>query len=211
MSRAEAYAALGPRGAFAAPDIADDAPYVDSPSGAWSPTPRTSVSGYPDAHRLGVTPVRDFKPSPTDPPEIFYNARDRDTAARHSVETVDADGWTEHKGGSGKPYARNAEANRPPETRPTMAMAPRSYFFTRPMGPKFSRDFNGEHFSMADHRREYEILGMAPVRSSRNTFRLEPKPWDTNIVDMPTESTIPNGKVIAVEVPPATGNRSYRL
>jgi hypothetical protein len=41
---------------------------------------------------------------------------------------------------------------------------------------------------MADHRREYPILGMAPVNSRRNTYRVEPTPWDINIVDKVDET-----------------------
>jgi hypothetical protein len=131
---------------------------------------------------------------------------------RHSVETVDADGWTEAKNGSGKPVAVHPESIRPAESRPTMQMAPSSYHFTRPFDQHAARTFNGLHFSMADHRRTYDILGMEPVRSRRNTYRIEPPNWDTNITDAPPPMAPPSGRPVqAVEIPQPFEARSYRL
>jgi hypothetical protein len=64
---------------------------------------------------------------------------------------------------------------------------------------------------MADHRRNYEILGMAPARSRRNTYRMEPAPWDLDVVDMPsTDAYNPvDARIRSVELP--QNPRSMRL
>jgi len=64
---------------------------------------------------------------------------------------------------------------------------------------------------MADHRRNYEIGGMQPATSRRNTFRIEPTPWDTDIVDMPPNvaPVAAQARIQSVEV--AYGTRNFRL
>src|SRR3546814_10876093 len=74
-------------------------------------------------------------------------------------------------------------------------MSPRSYTFTRPFDSLnrnyanvsigSARQLNGQHFSMADHRREYPILGIKPNHLRRNTYRLDPSPWDADLIDVP--------------------------
>lgn len=109
--------------------------------------------------------------------------------------------------------------NPPATTRPTQTSSPSNYRFMRPFD-QFNRPFedmvagtarhlNGEHFSMADHRRDYEILGMAPARTTRNTYRLEPTPWDENLVDQPPAYSQTDMRIETVDVP--TANKSYRL
>lgn len=44
----------------------------------------------------------------------------------------------------------------------------------------------GAHFSMADHRRNYPVLGMEPIRERRNTYRVDPPPRDVTIQDRPS-------------------------
>ena len=193
----------GPFPEYAVPSEFEDAPYADTIG--WAPG--ISV----DRARLGE-PRPDFRPTPNKPPGRWWQ-RNSDTIARHSVEEQDADGWEENKGGSGKPTAPDPRRNPPPETRLTQAMAPRTYSFFRPWDNTSARLLNGTHFSMADHRREYEILGMAPVRNARNTYRIEPTPWDANMVDTPVDvepSGPRNGRVAAVNLPPSQ-NRSGRL
>lgn len=209
-TRDEAFDALGPRHEFTATEQA--APYTTSPSGAWSPGTPDAFSAGNDAHRLGRSIVHDMRPSPTEAPEVYYDRLDADDKARHAVEYQDADGWTEAKNGSGKRAAVHPESIRPAEHRPTMQMAPTTYTFTRPFDQHAARTFNGLHFSMADHRRNYDILGMEPVRSRRNTYRIEPPNWDTNITDVPPEMPPPPGRPIqAIEIPQPFEARSYRL
>lgn len=195
---------------FAAPRFNEDAPVEDSPIGAWAPRLREEIGSTPDPQRLRHMARQDFRPSDGEPSERFHKRLDRDDAERHAVEFQDADGFEIAKVGSGKPAAPNPRATPPPETRPTSRLSPRSYVFTRPMfgGP---RGLNGEHFSMADHRRKYDILGMQPVRSTRNTFRADPMPYDTDMVDKPdTDTSRPVVQVPVIEVP-LTTPRSFRL
>jgi hypothetical protein len=199
-------------GAYAVPSLEAGAPYLDNPAGGWAPSRI--------AYRTDPT-VIDERADPA-APRRWWQRKDADEKARHSVEDLDADGWKEQKGvlPGDRRWADNPRRNPPPEDRPTMQMAPRSYSFTRPFDQLnrvypdvtvgTTRQFNGMHFSMADHRRDYPILGMAPRTSSRNTYRLMPAPWDANIVDLPPDYGGPaNARVRSVEVP--ASSRSYRL
>lgn len=47
----------------------------------------------------------------------------------------------------------------------------------------------GNHFSMADHRRNYPVFGMSPEAPSRNTYRTQPPPRDVTIQDRPVPIT----------------------
>ncbi len=201
---------------YAVPDLDEDAPYNDE--FGWSPSLRLSSEGIPDDARLGTRPLRDFYPDGGRSPEQFYGSRDADEKKRESVTDQDANGWNELKGiGSERRFAPNPREIPPPENRVTQQMAPRSYFFWRPFGhglPKAGtpRNFNGQHFSMADHRRNYEIGGMAPASSRRNTYRIEPTPWDSDIVDVPPDVSpeyVPQARIQGVEV--SYGSRNWRL
>lgn len=196
---------------YGVPSLEEGAPYVDYPG--WAPELRTSTTEVPSAQRLGTIGRYDYRPDPTKPPqEGYWQRRAADTTKRHSVEKVDANGWDESKGiaPEDQRWAYNPRLHPPAESRVTQKMAPRGYSFTRPYdGPP--RTFNGMHFSMADHRRTYPILGMAPIRSRRNTYRLEPPPWDIDVVDMPpdVEPDVPQARIESVEVP--YGSRAWRL
>lgn len=52
-----------------------------------------------------------------------------------------------------------------------------------------ARYLNGEHYSMAKHGSlnpfEGQTNGMAPVQTRRNTYRLDPSPWDEGLTDSP--------------------------
>jgi hypothetical protein len=202
-----------PNNAYAAPGPGTDAPYNDE--FGWGPSPRISVGSTPDAMRVQSFPVRTVRPDDNDAPGVFYRPLDADTKQRHSVEDVDADGWTEQK--SRYVIGPDPRWNPPSETRITEQLAPRSYSFTRPFdqGGKGTgaRQLNGIHMSMADHRREYEILGIRPWSQHRNTYRVDPAPWDADMYDVPPAETIGNavpGRIQAVELP-YDGNRSFRL
>ena len=202
-----------PDSAYAAPDIHRDAPYNDE--FGWGPRTRISVENTPDAMREFAAPVRDFRVNPQNP-SAFYTQRDADEKQRESITEQDANGWKEQK--DRYKIGPDPRWNPPAETRVTESLAPRSYSFTRPFdqGTKGNgaRQLNGQHFSMADHRREYPILGMRPWNQHRNTYRVDPAPWDADMYDVPPESTmgaVTNGRIQAVDVPGDAGNRSYRL
>lgn len=190
-----------------------DAPYNDE--FGWAPRPRISVDDTPDAMRVGGFPTRTMRPKADEAPGVYYRPLDADEKARHSVESQDADGWSELKGQY--KIGPDPRWNPPAETRVTERMSPSSYSFTRPFdqGAKGNgaRTLNGMHFSMADHRREYDILGMRPWGMHRNTYRVDPTPWDADMYDVPPPSTTANvtqGRIQAIDVPDSA-NRAYRL
>lgn len=201
--------------AYAVPSLESGSPYNDEQG--WSiPDLRPSSVEYPSAQRLMVIPRHDYRPDPIRPPDElggFWERMDRDEEQRHTVETVDADGWAETKGilSSDRRWAPNPRSTPPGEVRLTEQMSASSYRFERPFDQHSARTFNGNHFSMADHRRSYMVneFGMKPVSSARNTYRLEPTPWDINVVDMPPASpNIPYARTTGQDIPPS---RSYRL
>lgn len=202
-----------PNNAFAAPGPGNDSAYIDS--FGWSPSPRISVNGTPDAMRLQNFPVRTVRPEGDDAPDTYYGPIDADDKKRHAVENQDADGWQTDR--DRYRIGPDPRWNPPVETRVTSGMSPRSYAFWRPwdQGTKGNgaRQFNGTHFSMADHRREYDILGIRPWSAHRNTYRVDPTPWDADQYDIPDSETVGTayqGRVQAVELP-NPDNRSYRL
>lgn len=202
--------AVPQHGEYGVPSLEAGSPYSGF---GWAGGLRTSPSTVetPSAQRLRTIEPDTFYPQPNKVGE-FYGRRDADDKSRHSVEKIDADGWTEAKGvmPNDRRWADNPRITPQPETRNTQQMAPTTYNFTRPFDQGYARTFNGTHFSMADHRRNYEVMGMAPVTSRRNTFRQEPVPWDTDIVDMPAnaEPELPYARYSTPEVPL---NRNWRL
>jgi len=200
--------------AYAVPDITEDAPYIDE--FGWSSHLRLSAQETPDDARLGQRPLHEFYPDTRDP-ERFYRDRDADDAKRHSVEDIDANGWEEGRGVTpgDRRWADNPRRNPPPDNRVTQIMAPRSYSYVRPfmtgLPKEGARDLNQGHFSMADHRRTYPIADMAPVKTARNTYRIDPTPWDVDLVDVPPAQTpyVPQGRIQSVEV--SSPSRTWRL
>jgi hypothetical protein len=203
--------ALGPNSRYAAPSLESGSPYNDE--FGWGPKLLSDgIWGTPDAQRLQTFPRRDFYPVDQ---ESFYEQRDADEARRHSVEDQDANGWDEKKGPL-KSWARNPRETPPPETRITEKLSPRSYSFLRPFDQLQKglgeRRLNGIHFSMADHRRNYEVTTNFEVRTSRNTYRIDPTPWDTDMADIPPryEPDTPQFRIQTVDLPPSS-SRSWRL
>lgn len=93
-------------------------------------------------------------------------------------------------------------------TRPSATRNPAYRTFQRPWHiPRNIKDALGEdatqHFSMADHKRRYEIFGMVPRGSvGVNTYRAQPKPWDENLFYPPQAGQLHSG---------IAGNRAHRL
>jgi hypothetical protein len=203
-----------PDSAYAAPDVHSDAPYTDT--FGWGPRIGIAVQNTPDAMREFAAPVRDTRPPGNQSPIPYYSTLDADEKSRESVTDQDANGWDEKK--ARYRIGPDPRWNPPAETRVTERMAPRSYSFVRPFdqGSKGNgaRQLNGQHFSMADHRRNYEILGMKPWSQARNTYRVDPAPWDAEMYDVPPESTmgaVTNARIQAVDIPYDNGSRSFRL
>ncbi len=208
-----------PNSAYAAPGLNTDAPYNDE--FGWGPQLKIGQRSTPDAQREQRAKGEWFYPrGHEEEPGPFYESRDADDAARHRVENQDADGFTIQK--NWKPVNRNnPRETPPPEMRPTSNMSPRSYTFLRPFD-QFNRNYanvnigsarqlNGQHLSMADHRREYPILGIKPNHNRRNTYRLDPPPWDADVVDVPPDVTpdVTSARITAVNT--SYPSRSYRL
>lgn len=190
--------------AFAVPGLEEENGWVDLPG-----------LGYASPHRIEIptdeASILDFRPEPNRPPEEFWN-RQNDIPERHGVEFQDTDGFEVAREGSGKPRSVHPESIRPIPPRLTDKLSPHTYTFTRPFDQHAERQFNGEHFSMADHRRTYEVVGMAPVRAGRNTYRIMPTPWDQDIVDVPPdrEPDTVQARIRQIELPTPV-NRSFRL
>lgn len=208
-----------PNSGYNAPDETAQGPW--NQTFGWAPNTRISVNGTPDAMREQAFPIRQTVPDDDQPPTVFYRPLDADKAKRESDTHTVAVGWQEKKSSYKIPH--NPREIPPPETRWTEGLSPATWSFTRPFDQLnrgypdgdtgSARSLNGMHFSMADHRRDYPILGMQPIPSRRNTYRVDPAPWDANMYDVPDPSTvgnIPNGRIQASEIRPSS-NGSFRL
>lgn len=178
--------------------------YSDSPIQAWSPRPSV------DADRLDLRTRVDTYPNPQDP-NGWYERNNADIARRESVTSQNSTGWSERKGGSGRAVAPRPNPSDTGEPRPTSSMGPNTYFFERPFDARIARRFTGEHFSMADHRRTFDIYGMAPVGRARNTYRIEPGPTDKDITDKPVNGNYAPQYAPAPDIPVSSLERSWRL
>lgn len=206
--------AVPQHGSYASPSLMAGDAYTDE--FGWGPGQKQrppSTTDVPSAQRTNVGLLLTFRNPPAEPPENWYDKRDSDTRARESVVDLDADGREESKGitATDRRWAPNPRSIPPPESRRTQQMSPSTWSFVRPFDTGYARTFNGMHFSMADHRRNYEIYGMAPVTSKRNTYRQEPVPWDVDVIDMPNnngEPVLPYARLVSPELPPS---RRWRL
>lgn len=198
---------LGGYPRYAVPDIPETTD-PENTDGGFSPELRVSSDGtaLPDDIRIGVR-----EPPPNDPNVKSYTAlRDAEKASRLSVEETETS-WNvqQHKVPAGQNPMWNQERE---PIRPSARRSPLGYLFQRPWHiPRNVKDALGEdataHFSMADHRRAYQVYGMAPRGGvGVNTYRLEPRPWDQNLVARPPspESGEPGKNLVG-------GNRNYRL
>lgn len=109
-----------------------------------------------------------------------------------------------------KPQARNPWHESHPLPRVTSEMSPSNYRFERPFGQEIERTLNGTHFSMASNRRTYPTQGMEPMRSWRNTFRLEPTARDTENVDL-SDTNTPAATPAVYVSPPAQPSSRWGL
>lgn len=171
---------------------------------------RDDYLGTPDPTRTEDLPRHDRRANLRNP-WAWWARQDAETAERESVTVQDANGFTEKKGS--RTRAPHPLWTPPPEPRPTTAMSPHTYYFERPFDQTPARRLTGAHISLADNRRQYDILTMAPVPHRRNTYRVEPGPWDTDIVDeapSPTEGR-PSERLQQPPITASMTTRSYRL
>lgn len=210
--------------AYAVPSLSAGDAYQDEFGWAGGLSTKPSTVETPSAQRLRTIPRYDYAERAEQPSIAFRRDVDTDRQERYRVEDQNPEGWNEVKGinpGDHR-WADNPRLTTSPEPRRTLGLSPHVYGFTRyfdqlnrnyagdPLSGS-ARTFNGQHFSMADHRRNYEILGMRPVQSRRNTYRLEPVPWDIDVVDLPPpgQATVPDARLQSVNIPDAS--RSFRL
>jgi hypothetical protein len=195
--------------------VPDPAHYAESPNGntqyikalGWAPTLDARIGDTPDPYREELLPRQDRRANLRN---FFgwWKQYDADTAKRESVVAQQTTGATEKKGRKDRaPDARWAVI---PETRPTLN--PHTYFFQRPFGKDVANRLTGDHFSLADNRRAYDILTQTPIPQRRTTYRLEPSPWDANMYDsLPDSGYVSANRAPAANVPLAASQRSYRL
>ncbi len=191
---------------YAVPDI----PESTDPEWTTGYSPALRVAGSPDGSALpDDIRVGHREPPPNDPNQHPYNERRySEFHKRHAVEEY-SEGWKVQQARIPGPRMPLWEQERAP-TRPTANQSPTNYAFCRPWHvPRNAADALGPqavlHFSLADHRRTYEVWGMKPQgRVGANTYRASPRPWDEALFVPPpvADRATPNG------VP---GNRSYRL
>lgn len=177
----------------------------------WATKLVRAIGGTPDPQREMDQRTYTVRPDDDEPPERFYGPLDAETKKRESVTNTQAVGWTEQK----SEYIQGPDPrwNPPAETRLTSDMSPANYAFSRPFDQlekgNGARQFNGMHFSLADHRRDYDIGGMAAAQTYRNTYRASPAPWDADMYDEAEPQQVENAVVNYVPAPSASS--AYRL
>ncbi len=170
--------------------VQDSRPYPHTdPSDRWGPELGVTHPTHGQVEIL--TGGRSTRPDPSRPPDEYWagNIRLEDFARHGLYEAVDP-GLDTVVAPVVKRFAERPIA--PPPERWTALTNPHSYNFARPFDQELARSLNGSHFSMADHRRNYPILGMEPAISRRNTLRVEPPPYDTEIVDKANDPSTAN-------------------
>jgi hypothetical protein len=202
--------ALPPHHAYAVPDIPESTdPEYDQDDG-----PDLRVTGgtgeLPDSIRVGKREPPGEPHIDNDP--VYWQRRTTDRFLRQADETT-FESWNVRQARVEIPIIPD-QVQEKLHSRRTAIRSPLGYMFTRPWHrPRNVKDALGEsaidHISMADHRRAYEIYGMAPRGTlGVNTYRLDPLPWDRELV-APLAQTTPDTSVRLAGV--QAGNRAYRL
>ena len=170
----------------------------------FSPELRVGSEGTtPDDIRVGRREPPLHSPAPE-----HHKRRGRDELRRESDEVMIATGWGIQQSKPGIGVIPEQVQERLP-VRPTATIGQNTYLNTTPKHiPRRVRDALDEsaveHLSMADHRRAYEIYGMRPQGGmGRNTYRLDPQPWDSDLYDPPQAADFPSRAF--------GGNKTYRL
>jgi hypothetical protein len=196
------YAAPTSRGDGSAPDPTNefiwagygryavrDVPESTDPEYTDGFSPELATTGSPDGTKL-PDDIRIGKREPpvNDPNNRGYTQRRYSDFYRRisDEETIAGVGWKTHQAKRAIPVVPNW-AQDPISKRPTADMSPRPYQHRRPWHiPRNIKDAVGEeavaHFSLADHRRTFEIYGMKPQGGiGTNTFRPSVTPWDQEL------------------------------
>jgi len=193
-------------GRYSVPDI----PESTDPDYELGYSPTLKSGGSPDGSALpDDIRIGHREPPPNNPNDPEWNrVRVSEFRTRHAVETT-SEMWQVRQETIPRPRVPLWEQDRLP-VRPTATNSPTGYAFTRPWHiPRNVKDALGEnavdHFSMADHRRNFEIMGMVPRgRIGVNTYRADPRPWDQDLFIPPPAGQKEMLGGIA-------GNRNFRL
>lgn len=182
------------------------APYVSAHYGGLDGTASPSV-----ANQQAITGLKQIGPDADKAPTDHYQRRNswRIDNFRHELQTPPQ--YPQIVG----PVLHGADDPKrepPMPTRPTAFHSPSGTVFTvdQPYGFRYARFLNGNHFSMASHRRAYPIAGMNPAKRFRNTFRLEPESRENAVADMPPVPT-DNGEAKYVSPSIIPSYRAFRL
>lgn len=201
----------GPGPDFVNDSIANQQPPMGVATEAGDPWAPIIGRTQPTHQQVGDAALRFGNPRPVaSEPDAYWRKVDADDAARHSVQQIDANGWDTPV----QPHPDIQKPIRPLSVRPTSYSHPElDSFIVTDRETDGQYRLSGDHFSMADHRRDYPVYEMAPAITRRNTFRLEPTAWDNNLVDMPVEEGLgmnqgPTGYEAAAAI---IGGRSHRL
>lgn len=173
----------------------------------WAPAMGRPGGQQTHAQVIAETQYGDPRPNPVEP-AAYWAKRDADDAQRHSAQQIDANGWPTPTNGT---VYNPIQPIRPPSERWTSYAHPELDSFVVPgeVNGHTPYRFTGDHFSMADHRRDYQVMEQTPINTRRNTFRLEPQAWDLDLVDVPTERA-PNPAGYEADSGMMMGN-AYRL
>jgi hypothetical protein len=155
-------------------------------------------------------PIRTMR---REPPVFTYEPtrsehRGLDFLKRLSVETAQSTGWDIQQYQDAVPFdpARQPMPGSNPPSRPTAHMGQNTYLHLRGDFPERPPFRTGAHFSMADHKRRYLIMGQRPQdRMGVNTYRQEPTPWDSTLTSAPIDAN-----QATVRASSLSGNRTYR-
>jgi hypothetical protein len=192
----------GGPGRYSVPDVPESTDPEYELGGAQGLAAGGSPIGTPDDIRIGHR-----EPPEGDPNDVKYNRRRfSDFFRRHADETQVNETEIHVRQQKAPPGQDPMWTQERPPTRPTASMHPGGYMFRRPEHrPRPITEINPDaitHLSMADHRRDYEIMTQKPQGGvGRNTFRPPIRPWDEDLY-----TPVPPSNASANFL----GNRSYR-
>lgn len=154
--------------------------------------------------------VHHLAPPPDRDPAGFYADRNADYLRRSRYnEHLQPLPWHERQ--ESQPVAVNPWEHTPPSPRPTSTMSPSNYRFVRPFDQNWERQLSGDAGSMARLGRAYPVGGMTPMPSWRNTVRIPPPSRDTEIMDLPGDTTAAVTPAVYVSPQASSADGRWRL
>jgi hypothetical protein len=190
----------GGPGRYSVPDVPESTNPEYELGGAQGLAVGGSPTGTPDDIRINRR-----EPPEGDPNNAAYNRRRfSDFFRRHSdeVSTVANEIHIQQQKVPGGQNPLWTQERLP--TRPTASMHPAGYMFRRPEHrPRPITEVSNDpdnavlHVSLADHRRNYEIMIQKPQGGvGRNTYRPPIRPWDEDLYTPPPAANLSPGSGI---------------